>query len=109
MVLLAWLVFASGICLCLASVPEQLTSNSHDCGTEPAPPDGDKDPDCESGCTAEEAVRAGAEVSDLGDLALAISPVRGQAPAASASETASEQPKPAPHVPSYILHSILLV
>ena len=115
--LLAWLLVGSGICLCLGAIPDQPTSHSHDCSTEPAVPASDQDTSCERGCNAEDAVRARAEARAVAvvELVPGTCVVPLEVPVETAAESASSLParysqsEPAPHAPPYILHSVLLI
>ena len=113
--LLAWLLAGAGFCLCLGAIPDQPTSHSHDCGTEPAVPVTDQDTSCERGCNAEDAVRARAElrpavelVPSTGEATLDV-PVKHRAELASLPPARYSHAEPAAHAPPYILHSVLLI
>ena len=113
--LLAWLLAGSGFCLCLGAIPDQPTSHSHDCGTEPTVPVSDQDASCERGCNAEDAVRARAELRTVVELAAGIDMASPEVPIEHAAELASSPParypqaERAPKAPPYILHSVLLI
>ena len=112
--LLAWILAGSGICQCLAAIPDALPSPSHDCGSEPAAPSGQTDEHCESGCAAAEAVQARAETQAIRTLAHGIdiglsSGMTCQFSESVGSRFALAQPEPASACPPYILHSALLL
>lgn len=113
--LLAWLLVGSGLCLCLAAVPAQSASPSHDCGNEPAVPASQDEASCASGCTADDAVIAGPENWSSGQIALWVDAALIDAAIEPAVEPARFRVSrdlrtgPAPNAPAYILHSVLLV
>lgn len=100
--LLAW----SGVCLCLAHVPKLTVSRSHDCA-----PESQETPSCESGCTAEDAVRARTltETVPAGIIAPIVSAI--ESPGGSLSQQADGrcQAKLAPSPRPYVLLSVLLL
>ncbi len=114
-VLLAWLLVASGTCLCLAAVPAQPVPDSHDCGSEPAVPASEDGAPCESGCTVDDVVRppAGDRAADQ------AAPCPGAVQSEAATEPAMAPAcshagrdliaGPLQSTPAYILHSVLLV
>lgn len=113
--LLAWLLIGSGICLCLAAVSVQPTSHSHDCSNEAPVPAHRDDAPCDSGCTAEDAVKTGFEDRTIGQIALGVG--AGTVEAASEPTVKLDCLHPGrerrtgrtPIPPAYILHSVLLV
>ncbi|MYG04056.1 MAG: hypothetical protein F4173_17760 [Acidobacteriia bacterium] len=114
-VLMAWLLFGSGICLCLAAVPAQPAPDSHDCGSEPAVPASDDGTPCESGCTADDAVRAPAGDRSVDQAMPCVGAVQsevateaeiGPAYSHASRDLMAEAPRGAP---AYILHSVLLI
>ena len=112
--LLAWILAGSGICQCLASVPDKLLSQSHDCSSEPAAPTGQTDEPCESGCAAADAVEARAETQAIRDFANGIDVAPSSAMTWQLRESAGWRialsiPDPASSSPPYILHSALLL
>lgn len=114
-VLMAWFLIGSGICLCLAAVPVQPDSPSHDCSNEPAVPASEDEAPCESGCTADDAVKVGSENRTGGQIALWVDAALINPAIEPAMEPASSHVSrdlkagPAPNAPAYILHSVLLV
>ncbi len=114
-VLLAWLLVASGTCLCLAGVPAQPSPDSHDCGSEPAVPASDDGAPCESGCTVDEVVRPPAGERAVDQAPSCAGALLGEAstepalgPACShASRDMSAGPLQS--APAYLLHSALLL
>lgn len=114
-VLMAWLLFGAGICLCLAAVPAQPAPDSHDCGSEPAVPASEDGTPCESGCTSDDAVRAPTGERSVDQAMLCVDAVQsevatepeiGPAYSLASRDLMAEAPRGAP---TYILHSVLLI
>ena len=114
-VLLAWLLVASGTCLCLAAVPAQPVPDSHDCGSEPAVPASDDGAPCESGCTVDDIVRPPAGDRAVDEAPSCAGAVLSDASAEPAVGPACPQASrdliagPLQSAPAYLLHSALLL
>ena len=101
--------------MCLGAIPDQPTSRSHDCSTEPAVPATDQNTSCERDCNVEDVVRARAELRAVVELAPGTGVATLEVPAEHPAKSASSPPvhysqsEPAPLAPPYILHSVLLI
>ena len=112
--LLAWILVGSGICQCLAAIPETLPSPSHDCGSEPAAPTGQTDAHCDSECAVTDALQARTETPVIRAFAygIDIGPSSGLTCLFGESvgfRLTLATPEPASSSPPYILHSALLL